>query len=230
MENKKSYYAIIPADVRYNENLSANAKLLYGEITALCNEKGYCWSNNRYFSDLYQTTERTVQRWLMGLTKENFIKIEDGDSQKRKIFINGHDKNVIVTPTKMSGQPRQKCHGNHDKNVVYNNTVNNTTNNTEKSASFLNDLPIEVMEEFKQKFNVSERQLKSKAEDLFNYCESHGKRYKNYKAFLKNAVKKDFGERLPDDQAKIEAIKATQAKYQGSSGFANQLKDKFKIK
>ena len=46
----KSYYAIIPANVRYDRRLTANAKLLYGEITALCNEKVYCWERNSYFS------------------------------------------------------------------------------------------------------------------------------------------------------------------------------------
>jgi hypothetical protein len=72
----KSYYAIIPANVRYNDNLTPNAKLLYGEITALCNEKGFCWATNSYFSELYKVDKRTISRWISQLEKNNHISIK----------------------------------------------------------------------------------------------------------------------------------------------------------
>lgn len=64
-ELKKSYYAIIPAEVRYDEELPPNAKLLYGEITSLCNEKGYCWATNQYFADLYHCSVSAVKNGLV---------------------------------------------------------------------------------------------------------------------------------------------------------------------
>ena len=74
MENeKRNYYAVIPAEVRYNQNLTANAKLLYGEITALCNEKGYCWATNKYFANLYNVSKSSISNWLRDLIEEGFI-------------------------------------------------------------------------------------------------------------------------------------------------------------
>ena len=64
MEDFKSYYAIIPANVRYDKDLPANAKLLYGEITALCNEKGICWATNDYFAKLYDVSKTSISKWI----------------------------------------------------------------------------------------------------------------------------------------------------------------------
>ena len=55
-----SYYAIIPAKIRYDSRLTASEKLLYGEITAMCNQEGYCWATNEYFAELYGGTARCV--------------------------------------------------------------------------------------------------------------------------------------------------------------------------
>lgn len=73
MDEKRSYYAIIPANVRYDMSLSANAKLLYGEITALCSEKGYCWSTNKYFSDLFGVSQTSISKWISMLTKKKYL-------------------------------------------------------------------------------------------------------------------------------------------------------------
>ena len=66
----QSYYAIIPANVRYDTELTPNAKLLYGEITALCNEKGFCWASNGYFSELYNVKKETISRWISKLEEK----------------------------------------------------------------------------------------------------------------------------------------------------------------
>jgi len=84
---KKAYYSVIPADVRYHPSFKGgDPRLLYGEISALCNDRGYCWATNDYFADLYQVEARTIQRWLLQLVKAEFIYI-DNTKGRRKIFI-----------------------------------------------------------------------------------------------------------------------------------------------
>ena len=71
--SKVSYYAIIPANVRYDKNVCPNAKLLYGEITALCNQKGFCKENNSHFSSLYGVSNTSVSKWIKQLADSGYI-------------------------------------------------------------------------------------------------------------------------------------------------------------
>lgn len=136
-----NYYAIIPANVRYSKEIPDGAKLLYGEITALCNQHGYCWASNSYFAELYRASERTITRWISDLARGGFILtlIDKDGGNGRKIWLSesqgGIDKNVHRVQTKMSGGYRQKRREGIDKNVQYNNTVNNTMNKEEKGNS-----------------------------------------------------------------------------------------------
>lgn len=146
-EINKGFYAIIPATIRYDNEVPPNAKLFYSEITALCNDKGYCWANNDYFTQLYDTTDRTIRRWLSILSKRGYIVVEyqykAGTKEILKRYIKlagsaspaaveisniGEDKNVRTYG--------QKCPIGEDKNVrdnniIYNNIYNNILSGSE---------------------------------------------------------------------------------------------------
>ena len=70
LEDKKEYpsfYAIIPAYVRYNKSLSPSAKLLFGEITALTNKHGYCYASNKYFANVFDVDKSSITHWVKQL-------------------------------------------------------------------------------------------------------------------------------------------------------------------
>lgn len=132
-KNEPGYYAIIPSSVRYDKKLPANAKLLFGEITALCNKEGYCWATNEYFAELYGTSDKTIGRWLKALKTKGVIfcatktfRYEDGTIKKVRYI--GLDKNVLTELDKIELDHTDKNVLNHtDKNVPYNNTNSNNT-------------------------------------------------------------------------------------------------------
>lgn len=139
-----NFYAIIPASVRYDKNLTANAKLLYGEITALCNQKGYCWANNKYFADLYSASIRSITRWINDLADGGYINIKliykngTKEIEKRVIQLQGAQTKTSIPIDKNDVTPIDKNITDPiDKNGVDNNTsksnntdLNITSNNT----------------------------------------------------------------------------------------------------
>ena len=135
-EQQKAYYAIIPANVRYDKDLVPNAKLLYGEITALCNEKGYCWASNQYFAELYNVSDRTIKNWISQLADKGYIqrsvKYREGtkEIEQRKLFI-GRENN-FTTPGNYVPDPRENNFTTPSENnfPVNNTSINNTFNNT----------------------------------------------------------------------------------------------------
>tara|TARA_B100001250_G_C19807696_1_gene794148 strand:- start:1 stop:687 length:687 start_codon:yes stop_codon:yes gene_type:complete len=129
---KKSYYAVIPAFVRYDSELTPNAKLLYGEITALCNEKGYCFASNKYFADLYSVKTRSITDWISQLKDKGYIKLKllykenSKEVKSREIYITNFRE--------VSQKNTPPIENNHQvNNIIYNN--NNTVNNKSKEYS-----------------------------------------------------------------------------------------------
>ena len=74
MKEKPNYYAILTAEVRYSKALTPNAKLLYAELTALCNMNGKCTASTEYFCRLYEVSRVSIQKWLKNLEDNNHIR------------------------------------------------------------------------------------------------------------------------------------------------------------
>ena len=118
INEKPSFYAVLPAYVRYEKRLKPAERLLFAEISALTNKFGYCTASNGYFADLYETRKETVSKWISHLSELGFLRLEmvyEGKQIKgRKIWID----EKVMTPID------EKVKGN---NTRLNNTrLNNT--------------------------------------------------------------------------------------------------------
>lgn len=159
-----NYYAVIPANVRYDSELTPTAKLLYGEITSLCDREGYCWATNNYFSKLYKTSDKTITRNLNLLEQKGYINIFyqlKGAIKQRFITM---DKNVFER-TKKSFDEGQKC--------PINNISNNIKEINNNKLLFTKKKFIKpTLEEVRQ--YCLERKNKIDAEKFIDYYESNG--------------------------------------------------------
>ena len=78
---KPTYDINIPALVRFDTELCLAARMLYGEINALCDARGYCWASNQYFAQLYQVKRKAVSRWIQQLEERHYVRIEIDPTQ-----------------------------------------------------------------------------------------------------------------------------------------------------
>lgn len=124
---RPGYYAIIPSDVRYDDRIPANAKLLYGEISALAHRAGFCYARNEYFIELYQFSDATIRRLLSALEDNGYIRREyerdeKGQVLRRKIWILP-SVTCAQPPLNFERTPDQKKSDPPLKNERENNTV-----------------------------------------------------------------------------------------------------------
>ena len=117
-ENRKpSYWAVLPAVVRYDANLKPNAKLLYAEISSLCDAQGYCFASNKYFAQNFELDPTTIQRLIKALVDRGYISVEverdktTNEVVARRIFAGINPAGAFAPPSPQNcGDPSpQKC-------------------------------------------------------------------------------------------------------------------------
>lgn len=171
---QRAYYAIIPANVRYDKSLPANAKLLYGEITALCNERGFCWAGDKYFADLYGVSKTTVQNWLKALFENNYI--------SKEIEYKEGSKEILHRYIRILEYPTQKnLHTPTQENLRDNNTlINNTKNNMSSSEK----IPYKEIISYLNQVTNKKYKVTQKWKDLIKARWNEGQRLEDFKKVI----------------------------------------------
>ena len=130
---RPAYWAVIPASVRYDRDLPPNAKLLYGEVTALSDKLGYCYAKNSYFSELFSLSERSVTRLFAVLVERGYLRVDvirDESTQEvlerriyavydREIPQPPPDKIVGTPPDNFDSTPPDKNVGENHASIEY---------------------------------------------------------------------------------------------------------------
>jgi len=170
MEKKFSTWSVIPTEVMLNKEISSTTKIMYGIISSLCNEKGYCWASNDYLGELLGITRTRVSLIIKELVEIGLIESEIEKKYKRKIKLKG----VLI---KVKRGVKEKLKGDlikvKDNNIIeYNNYNDDNNNNTSKQVCEI-DKTQELLRLFYENLNPNikfqNKTLRADAEFLVNH-------------------------------------------------------------
>jgi hypothetical protein len=172
MKEKPNYYAILTAEVRYSKALTPNAKILYAELTALCNMNGKCTASTEYFCRLYEVSRVSIQKWLKNLEDNNHIR-------RVNIYKQGSKEILTRVITLINTPSKEKFTDNTNINIINTNLTDSNTKSVFKIPTI-----IDIKEYCKERKNNVD------CETFFDFYESKGwqigkEKMKNWKACVR---------------------------------------------
>lgn len=196
----------IPWQIYSNNELSGTDKMVYGLIYWYRNLKlEKCIASNSTFSELLGVTERAVSESISKLSSKEFVQVIYKDSGKRN--------RLEIIPLVVFGKKPIEQMFHHDRTEVptldrtnvphiYNNTIEDIHRDTRisKSPTYLLEIPEQDIENFRKKYKATKSEIIVKGEALHNWSGSVGKKYKDYRLFLMNALLRDYGLRELDNK------------------------------
>lgn len=132
-ERTPGFWSVIPATVMFDTDLRPNEKLLYGIISAMANQKGYCYTTNATLGKWLDANPDTVSRWVGHLARQGHIIVlidsDGGNADRRKIYLSvrceapdekgGPGQKVDTSPGQKAGtRPGQKVEENNINNTI----------------------------------------------------------------------------------------------------------------
>ncbi len=145
-ERKPAFWAVIPANVLFSQELRPNAKLLFGVVTLLQEANGYCYASNRYLASLFGLQPDTITGLLgnledAGLIATDVVRDEvTNEVRQRRIWTVAqipvvHDtlpeknrggvpeKNRGASPKNLGEPPRKKSEENNTSIIYTSNNI-----------------------------------------------------------------------------------------------------------
>lgn len=167
---------------------------------------GILWSQLYYWQD----KTRDKEGWIYKTQQD--IYNETGLSRKEQETARKIGRGLLVLEEKLAGQPATVhfrldlkraeaiIREFYEKEAHGQVTLISIAEKATSSVAYLKDIPEKDVKELAEKFSKTEEFVMARVEDVLDYCEASGKRYKNYKAALRNFIKSHRGGDKPKKQ------------------------------
>lgn len=184
-------------------------RLLIAKKFVIAFEDGVCvlkhWRINNFIrKDIYKETKYLDHKQTLFIrTNGAYTTNDDGRAIKVPL---GHFKIEDVFSKNLLNKPQNHVNATLTKRQHRKGKVSidkRESKNLKNSISFLENIPKDDLDGLYLKYKANREEIKHKANALFNWANSKGRKYKNYKSFLENALQKDFGIRTDESRRTI---------------------------
>lgn len=176
------------------------------------------WKKNNWLdSRRIKETVHQAEKKLLGESKEKYHLLSNRLATASPEESRGEENSI-------EEKREERPQGKPETSVSWLGTFN-------EKEEFICGIPEETLKAFSAKYKASEEQIRGKAEDLVVWCKTNGRVKKNYKLFLQNILKREFGVWTKQDQETQERIRLTHERESRgqSSPYAKSLAAKMKM-
>lgn len=210
--NQKEFYkpTFIPlfTSALHDENITLFDGAVLGVIYWYEQLKdGVCFASNESICNvLGYNNQKSVGNCINKLDSLGYITCIYLDKNKRnrkQIIINsskiGFHQPMVPVPS-ANGTLVPSYNGQKENNIEKNKEGEGTSI---RDIKYLLEIPEKDLMEMRTTYKATISEIKTKGETLYNWCGANGRKYKNYRLFLYNALLRDYGKRNLDNPASM---------------------------